>query len=113
MDEIAARLVVALLQLMDVNELVLGKLGVKLHHGAVLFGDRVIRIIDPLVQHCLLLFQVARGPSMGRGSGRGKASGARRRFVLVDFLFFVDGFDLGEIVVLPSRGLEELTAHGR
>jgi hypothetical protein len=47
--EVTAGLIVALLQLMDVDELVLGKLGIELQHGSFLFGDRVIWIIDPLV----------------------------------------------------------------
>jgi hypothetical protein len=37
------------LQLVDVDEFVLGKLGVELHHGSVLLGERIIRIIDPLI----------------------------------------------------------------
>ncbi len=107
MYEVAAGLIVALLQLVDVDELILGKLGIELHHGSFHFGDRVIRIIDSLIQHCLLLLQVARGPPTGSGGGRGEASGARRRCV-VDFLLVVDRFDLGEIVLLPSCGLKEL-----
>jgi hypothetical protein len=55
LDEVASRLIVDALQLLDIQELVGGKLSVELEGVALLLGYGMVLVVNPLIHNTLLM----------------------------------------------------------
>jgi hypothetical protein len=101
LDEVAAGLVVALLEFVYVDQLIIGKLGIELQHVPVFVLNRVLRVAYPCIHHFLLcVLDVCRFLASGAGRGS-KASGERCLLLFgiaverLDFRESVGGVDAG------------------